>query len=213
MRIIICILAGGASSRFGESKLNIRIGDQPLLAWHRSHLADVEPDEWWLSLGPNQALPPGADGYDRIVHDEREHCGPLHGIYAAVSAAEAEDGMLILPADMPIPSVQLMQVLCNCLALSPQQAAVMPKWGLGERANEIEPFPSIWRAGPAKQMLSMAIEKGLGGPRQVADWPPVGKTYLHDDSEEVVSQFTNINMPEDMAAVEKIVGLPVSHFH
>lgn len=208
MSKILCILAGGQSKRFGRSKLDVLVEGMPILLWFKEHYAAVEFDAYWLSMAPSQTLPAGADAYDKIIHDEQTHQGPLNGIAAAVNAAEDGDALVMLPVDMPLVNPELLGVLFNCLNLSTEQAGVMLKWALGEKSGTTEPFPSIWRAGVANDILKKAIGQGKGGPSQIIDSPAFGKTFLHFEEDEV--QFRNFNRQSDLKPLGELLGKPLT---
>jgi molybdopterin-guanine dinucleotide biosynthesis protein A len=208
MALIICILAGGESKRFGRSKLQVNVDRTPLLQWLREKHSILQPDAWWLSLGPDQQHPKGAELYDRIIVDEDSHQGPLHGIAALLHAAKPGDALIVLPADMPLVKTELLQVLGNCLNLSEQQAGIMCKWALGEKAGRIEPFPSAWRGGVAQKIVDKAIAEGKGGPSQIADSPSIGKTFLHFEEDEI--QFRNFNKQSDLKPLGELAGLTLT---
>ena len=208
MKKILCILAGGQSKRFGRSKLTVAVRGMPILNWLKEQHATLEPDAYWLSLAPGQTLPPGADAYDRIIYDDQTHQGPLHGIASLLNAAEPGDALIMLPADMPLVKTELLGVLFNCLSLSDQQAGIMLKWALTEKAPLIEPFPSIWRAGVANAIVDKALADGIGGPSQIAHSPAFGKTFLHFEEDEI--QFRNFNRQVELKALGDLLGLPLT---
>ncbi|HAI14327.1 MAG TPA: hypothetical protein DCM28_21660 [Phycisphaerales bacterium] len=208
MAMILCILAGGESKRFGRSKLQVKVDGKPLLQWlHETH-AQIHPDAYWLSLSPDQPHPKGADLFDKIIVDDQSHQGPLHGIAALVHAAKPGDALIVLPADMALVKSELLAVLGNSLNLSDQQAGIMYKWALGPQAGRIEPFPSAWRAGVAEKIIDKAIAQGKGGPSQIADNPAIGKTFLHYEEDEV--QFKNFNKQADLKPLSELSGLSLT---
>lgn len=208
MAIILCILAGGQSKRFGRSKLQVHVDGTPLLQWLREHHAALGADAIWLSLAPDQPHPAGSEGYDKVILDDQSHQGPLHGIAAMLHAAAPGDALIVLPADMPLVKTELLTVLGNCLNLSDQQAGIMFKWALGPQTGRIEPFPSAWRAGVAEKVIDKAIAEGKGGPSQIADHPAIGKTFLHFEEDEV--QFRNFNKQADLKPLGELSGLTLT---
>lgn len=204
MAMILCILAGGESKRFGRSKLQVQVDGTPLLNWHHEIHSVISPDAFWLSLAPDQPHPKGAELYDKIIVDEQSHQGPLHGIAALLHAAEPGDALIVLPADMVMIKSELLAVLGNSLNLTDQQAGIMFKWALGHQAGQIEPFPSAWRVGVAEKIIDQAIAQGKGGPSQIADHPAIGKTFLHFEEDEV--QFRNFNKQADLKPMSELLG-------
>jgi len=76
--VILCVLAGGRSRRFrastrsGQSKLNIRIGDQPVLAWLLQRLGPALVAELHrlrlVASGPASPLPMRVARYERSAN-------------------------------------------------------------------------------------------------------------------------------------------------
>lgn len=90
------ILAGGKSTRMGgENKALLKLGDRTFLERIASELSDFEER---LLSGGGQEL---ADmiGF-RSVPDQFPGCGPLGGIYSALSVCKS-GALLVLPCDMP----------------------------------------------------------------------------------------------------------------
>ncbi|MAX23548.1 MAG: hypothetical protein CMJ19_03500 [Phycisphaeraceae bacterium] len=204
MATILCILAGGESKRFGRSKLHVKVDQTPILQWLCEKYASLGLDACWLSLAPDQPQPSGAALFDKIIVDKQSHQGPLNGIAELLHEAQPGDALLVLPADMPLVSCELLAVLNNCLNLSDQQSALMFKWALGEKSGQVEPFPSAWRAGIANKIVDQAIADGKGGPSQIADHPTIGKTFLHFEEDEV--QFKNFNKQADLKPLSELLG-------
>lgn len=207
MAHILCILAGGRSSRFGSSKLNVQLDGKPMVQWISERLAEWEPDEIWLSVAPQSDQPstPGWEMISRVVHDDAAHQGPLSGIVAAVAQAKDDDVIAFVPVDMPAVTAGYLDVLTNCLMLGKDHAAAMAKWAVGDRIGEVEPLPSVWRAGPARALLAGAAAEGLGGPRQLAERPGVVKTMIH--FEETAAEFVNFNRREELEAIAQALGV------
>jgi molybdopterin-guanine dinucleotide biosynthesis protein A len=85
LRVGICVLAGGRSSRMGQDKARLRLGKRTLLGHVRSNSK---------ALG----LPV------RIIrHDLVSGCGPLGGVLTALKSSQA-DAELFLACDMPLVS-------------------------------------------------------------------------------------------------------------
>ncbi len=209
MATYLCILAGGRSSRFGQSKLRVQIDGKPILPWLIERHKDLNPDGCWLSLGPDQPLPAGAEVFDKIIRDEQAHQGPLHGLKAILAEGEPEDLVVLLPADMPLIPTDYLIVLLNCLGLSQDQAGIMAKWAMGDLTGQIEPLPSAWRVRTARIVVDQAIGRGLGGPSQMADYPGIGKTFLHWE-EEQKPQFLSFNRQKDLPQISELLNATLS---
>ncbi len=88
----ICILAGGLSSRMGRDKARLRLGNRTLLGHVRATARQL--------LLPVRV----------IRSDCVPRCGPLGGIYTALSSTWAET-ILFLTCDMPFVSRSLLRQL------------------------------------------------------------------------------------------------------
>ena len=100
METLGLVLAGGNSSRMGQDKALLPVGDHTL-AEHIYCLMKERLDHVWISRQKDQPLPFAAD---RVVFDKSRDKGPLSGISAALKAALKSDqyeGLLIIPVDMP----------------------------------------------------------------------------------------------------------------
>src|SRR3954469_8767085 len=88
----ICILAGGLSRRMGQDKARLRVGDRTMLDHIRSQARAT-------------GLPVRV-----IRHDAVPRCGPLGGIYTALTTTNA-DWVVFLPCDMPFVSTELIRFI------------------------------------------------------------------------------------------------------
>ncbi|MBI4325540.1 MAG: molybdenum cofactor guanylyltransferase [Chloroflexi bacterium] len=104
----ICILAGGLSSRMGRDKARLRLGNRTLLGHIRATARQL-------------LLPVRVIRRDRV-----SRCGPLGGIYTALSSTRAET-VLFLSCDMPFVSPSLLRQPLN--KLSQAKAGVFVREG------------------------------------------------------------------------------------
>ena len=207
MRKILCILAGGRSSRFGTSKLRLEVDGRPIIAWLGDRLG-TRCDERWLSTAPGAPLPPGAGAFDRVLYDRVGYSGPLRAISHALSTARRHDVMIIAAADMPLVEPSHIESMMRTLRRL-RAAAVMTRWtnGLdgGQRdAGQVEPMPSIWRAGRGARLIGEAMAVGVRGPHRLALWR--GVRCLPIGGERGRRCFANINAPADATAVGQLLG-------
>jgi molybdopterin-guanine dinucleotide biosynthesis protein A len=189
--VTLAILAGGAGSRMGRAKGELRVGDRPILA----HL--LERLEWpgptLLVTAPGRERPPACERFDREVSDPVAGEGPLRGVMTALDAA-ATDAVVLATVDMPGVT---RDVLIHLLAaLRPGMLGAMCERTTGD-GPQIEPFPSAFRRAAAE------VVRGQLGRRRRSVWS------LSSDARFAVvpappswpaAVWTNLNRPEDVAA-------------
>src|SRR5687768_5753928 len=90
MKVGICILAGGLSSRFGRDKSRVRFGRRTMLSVIRATAQELD-------------LPVRV-----IRHDRVPRCGPLGGILTGLESTRA-DAVLFLACDMPLVTAELLR--------------------------------------------------------------------------------------------------------
>jgi molybdopterin-guanine dinucleotide biosynthesis protein A len=103
------LLAGGASSRMGQPKALLDIAGQPLWKLQTAKLQALHPDELFISLSREIALPAGPW---RVLHDEKTGLGPLSGIHAALQVMTSE-WLVVLAVDLPDMTTDFLQGLCD----------------------------------------------------------------------------------------------------
>jgi molybdopterin-guanine dinucleotide biosynthesis protein A len=217
MSLILCVLAGGRSSRFGSSKLLIHIDGQPLLSWLAQRLRPVVQaapslghaprSQLWLSLAPLQSTPPGANAYDRFIVDAAAGQGPLSGVLACLSAARPDDVVVFVTADAPAIEAQRVSSLVRALASQSHAIAMMGRWTAGPRCGRVEPFPCVFRAGLGLTLVRRAMLAGVTGPVRLSRWSgvatvPQGQADAHST--------VNINHRADLASAAAALGRAVT---
>jgi len=91
------LLAGGASTRMGQPKALLEYAGQPLWKVQIEKLQALDPDELFISIPRELALPSGPW---RVLHDEKAGLGPLAGLHAALQAMTGE-WLVVLAVDLP----------------------------------------------------------------------------------------------------------------
>ena len=208
MSLILGVLAGGLGSRFiGGSKVEVRIGDEPIIAWQARRLGPMCGGRCWLSLAPGQNKPSGSNLYQQVVVDRFEGIGPLAGIAALLENAGHENVVLIIPADMPLIESCDLERLIIALEHAPDCKVVMGRWSDGDRQGTVEPFPSAWRGRTGLALVQKAMAEGLHGPHRLGERSDVLCVPLTVKCDG--SRYQNINREEDMAAVQNQLGCRV----
>jgi molybdopterin-guanine dinucleotide biosynthesis protein A len=124
------VLIGGKSERYGSDKVLSQFKDKPLI----EHVVDtIQPlfDEIIL-IGHKRK---GLENF-RVVEDIRPGCGPLGGIYTALSATDAEY-CFVCATDMPNLNAGL---ITHMISQADDHDIVMPMWSKGR-----EPLHALYR--------------------------------------------------------------------
>ncbi len=123
------VLIGGKSTRFGKDKVVASVGNKLLI----QHVIEViEPlfDEVILIGHKREDL-----NTFTIVEDLRPGCGPLGGIYTALSAARTPHSF-VFAADMPYLHERFISYMISCAA---DHDVIIPVWSKGR-----EPLHAIY---------------------------------------------------------------------
>lgn len=139
------VLIGGKSSRFGRDKVTASVREKALV----EHVTDViSPlfDEVILIGHKRESLK-----RFKLVEDIRPGCGPLGGIFTALSSS-ASPQCFVFAADMPNLDEKLIQYM---ISVADDHDVVMPMWSKGR-----EPLHAIYH----RRLLPVAaslLEKGF----------------------------------------------------
>jgi molybdopterin-guanine dinucleotide biosynthesis protein A len=192
------VLAGGASSRFGQDKALIEVGGKPMLARMCELLRGVvnkvnvvAPPEKYLSIGV------------QTVADLWPGEGPLCGIVTALLNTEKSDPQrewnLIVSCDMPFLTQEWLAYLAE-RALKSSAQVVLP-----QSAHGPEPLCACYRtdAGPA---LRAVFEHGV---RKITDALKQVKTEVLDAADwkrfdSAGRLFWNMNTAVDFEEVRRV---------
>jgi molybdenum cofactor guanylyltransferase len=190
------ILAGGANKRFNNiTKANILVGGKPIISRITDTLKDLFDEIIIVTNTPEKFEIPG--NY-KIVSDQFVKAGPLGGIHAALKVSTKE-AVFVFAGDMPLINKKIIVRQIDyynshkCDILVPRVKSF------------IEPLHAIYSLS-----LFKILEKYLTGGRDKAVrsfFKVVDVKYMQlEDSEEVSNTFININYPDDIPIVEKILG-------
>jgi molybdopterin-guanine dinucleotide biosynthesis protein A len=187
MHPTLAILAGGAGSRMGQPKANLRIDDKPILEYLFDRFAWKGPT--LLITAPGREHPPGCERFSAEAIDPVPEQGPLRGIHTALEHSSTST-VVITTLDMPAIGVEQLQWLIDRFEKQPDAVALMPRHG-----EKIEPFPSIFRIA-AVSMVQGYIALGRLSVQQLAERPRVATIPVDWDE----SVWTNLNNPADVEA-------------
>ena len=164
----ICILAGGLSSRMGRDKSRIRIGRRTLLGHIRAVAAQLH-------------LPVHV-----LRRDAVQRCGPLGGIYTALSRSRA-DAILFLACDMPFVSTAFLKQILRI-----HRASHLPVFAVH---NRLVGLPCILHRESALPIVSCEIAKSRLSLQSLAR---ILKAKTARPTSNPSRQLLNINTPADL---------------
>jgi len=114
----LILLAGGHSTRMGQPKHELPVGDKTLLEWQLARLRRF--------FGETIVVGAAAPADARSVADDRANSGPLAGIEAGLKALRTDDRAFVLACDMPRVSPTLAALL---IRISTGHEAAVPRVG------------------------------------------------------------------------------------
>jgi molybdopterin-guanine dinucleotide biosynthesis protein A len=194
------VLAGGASSRFGQDKALIEVGGKPMLARMWELLRSVVNEVKVVApAGRYENESAGAP----IVEDRWPGQGPLGGILTALMQAQDIaapcEWNLIVSCDMPFLTREWLAYLAE-RALKSSAQVVLP-----HSASGPEPLCACWRTAAA-ETLSAAFERGV---RKVTDGIALLRSEVLDEAywkrfDSAGRLFWNMNTAADFEEVRRV---------
>lgn len=199
------VVAGGQSRRLGQDKRRLRLWGDPGPTLLEHTLATLAPlcAELVVVLNDAEAWP-GLPA--RAVPDVYADAGALGGIYAGLAAASAPRA-IVVAADMPLLSPAALRAM---LALPHDYDALVPRSPRPERARnalDLEPLHAVYtRAclGPLRATLD-------AGRRRIVDFLDQVRVRVVEPADLAAADpagrsFRNINTPEELDEVRRIIG-------
>lgn len=148
------VLAGGASSRFGQDKGVLELNGKPLI-WHVVNAVSPLVDETIVVTSSKERAAKYAELVDANVHfavDVCESSSPLIGALTGFGLAQGQYS-LVLPFDMPFVSRETISLLFE---LCTGKAAVIPRWPNGN----VEPLHAVYHTKMALEASKAAVAEG-----------------------------------------------------
>jgi molybdenum cofactor guanylyltransferase len=185
------VLAGGKSSRMGQTKALLVFDGEPLIA-HIVRALKRLFGAVVIVAAPEQELPPLTAA---LVRDEVAYQGPVGGIYYGLRAAGAEF-CFITSCDAPFLNTALIAYL---IAQIPAYDVVVPYW-----EDRYQPLHAVYRKS-VLPLLKDQLERGELRPVYLFDKVRTRKI----DEDEIKSfdpyglSFLNMNTPQDYQAAVK----------
>ena len=192
----VVILAGGFGRRLGRDKANAIAGGRPLLHWS-ALAANQVTDDIVVASRPDQELPPLEGVRWREAVDHRHDRGPLAGLEAALPMIE-HDLAVAVACDMPLLRDDVLRAVAE--ACADVEIAMPYLDGLAQ------PLLAAYRPSVVRHATRL-LEAGDGRIRALL--PLVEHRLLEEDDlralDPQLESFTNINRPEDLAQVERLL--------
>ncbi|MDC0276267.1 formate dehydrogenase accessory sulfurtransferase FdhD, partial [Verrucomicrobiales bacterium] len=181
------LIAGGESSRFGEDKAFYQWRGQPLFAFQLAKLAQLEPEQIYLSANQNQPFPDFIEGIS-IVHDLDGNLGPIGGLAACLEQCET-DFLVVLAVDLPNLSPDFLKQLVDT------GKGIVPRID-----GRFEPLATVY----PKSILQLVREQIAAGELSLQKLiAKAGLEALEIESEADRALFANLNRPEDLATIQQ----------
>ncbi len=198
------VLAGGRSSRMGQDKALLELGNGTTLLEHQLLLLSPLVPQMALSVrdrdyaflaGKLQTI-----GRVRLLRDVTQEVGPLGGIASALEEAARRHfaGILVLPCDMPLITGALLKRLLCLWRKNPRPLVS----ALQESSGRVHPLVAVWstRALPhvrralarGEYALRRAVEKG--------QW----QTLRLEPCEDAL--VSNANTPKEWLAIQRALA-------
>ncbi|MFW6150529.1 MAG: molybdenum cofactor guanylyltransferase [Chloroflexota bacterium] len=211
VQVTSAILAGGRSSRLRRNKLFRRVAGKPLIEWvigrvrPMSRQLVVVVSDPQTTPGVEESVHRLAQGGEivpacdvRVVQDLVSGCGPLGGIYTALSVSSAPR-CIVVGCDMPFLRQELLEYLV--LALQGYDA-VVPRVG-----HFIEPLCAVyhWRCLPH---FAEALGQGEFQIRQALEG--VRTRFVEESEIEMLDphrySFFNVNTRAELEAARRLAA-------
>jgi molybdopterin-guanine dinucleotide biosynthesis protein A len=198
----LIIIAGGVSSRFGQTKGLLMLANKPLVRHILDAVNNVVDEKIIVTNSKAHAEKyETAVGSDvRVLIDSRDLRTPLIG---ALTGLEASCGKyaLVTPCDTPFLSKSVISLLFElCL----NKAAAIPRWPNGY----LEPLHSIYCVKPAIEACGRALDEGKLDIRSIIErmrGVRYVSTLVLQQLDADLRTFFNINTPADLKKAEAIL--------
>lgn len=179
------ILAGGKSSRMGQSKALLRFDGEPLIV-HQVRALQCLFGEIAVVAAAEQELPPLPV---TLIRDEVAHQGPVGGMYYGLRAV-GRDYCFVSSCDLPFLNLSLVSYLVSKIS---DYDVVVPYW-----QGRLQSLHAVYRRSVAA-FLKEQLERGELRPVMLYDKVRTYKVGEHEirrfDPEGL--SLLNINTPDD----------------
>lgn len=207
------ILVGGRSSRMGQPKAELAVGDRPMLRRVADALrtecgdiilvaapGDEDAERWRALAGP---------GPTTITHDAEAFRGPLAGLATGLRAARGTTTVAV-SCDLPFLLPELVGFLFRTLEEASEIDALVPQAG-----GHLQPLVAAYRSRAMATRFADALESGNHSPTQALETARL-RILSEADVRRIDPQlrsFTNINTEADLKRARSrrrdLRGLPL----
>ena len=196
-RISGVILAGGVSKRFqNTTKANIVIGGKTIMSRITETLQDIFEEIVIVTNTPEEFKK--FDNYT-IVTDQFINAGPLGGIHAALKASSKE-ALFVFAGDMPL--LDKKYIIRQIDYYNSHKCDIL----VPRIKSYIEPLHAIYNLSLIKVLEEYLTRDHDNAVR--AFFKVVNVRYMQlEDTEETKNAFMNVNSPDDISIIEKILLL------
>ncbi|MEI6048011.1 MAG: molybdenum cofactor guanylyltransferase [Bacteroidota bacterium] len=196
-RISGVILAGGVSKRFqNTTKANIVIGGKTIMSRITETLQDIFEEIVIVTNTPEEFKK--FDNYT-IVTDQFINAGPLGGIHAALKASSKE-ALFVFAGDMPL--LDKKYIIRQIDYYNSHKCDIL----VPRIKSYIEPLHAIYNLSLIKVLEEYLTRDHDNAVR--AFFKVVNVRYMQlEDTEETKNAFMNVNSPDEISIIEKILLL------
>ncbi|WP_292009729.1 molybdenum cofactor guanylyltransferase [Chryseobacterium sp.] len=180
------VLAGGNSSRMGQNKALMKLGNQPVIQYAIDNLSRVF-DEVYIS-GSSLEYP----FFKNIIEDSVQSRGPIGGIYSALEYCRED--IFVCSCDMPFISVKLIE---DILSKKAEERINVLRYG-----DKIYPTLGIYPYS-AIEVIKQSIERGHLKMTALLELQNANYIHYKDNLDD---QLMNLNTPENFHHAELYIN-------
>jgi len=202
------VLSGGLSTRLGQDKGLLKLGEKPLVRYVLKAV-DRLVEERIVVVSSKQQV----EVYERacgdlatILTDKGKEHSPLAGTLTGLQEAQGEYS-LVLPCDTPFLSRNILSLL---LELSPGKNACVPRWPNGY----VEPLQAVYRTQCALKACEAALHEKQLDVKAMLDRLQCVRyvsTLVLQQLDPDLKTFFNINTLQDLKKAEQILANKAQH--
>lgn len=194
--MIAALLAGGQSRRMGANKAFMDAGGAPMI---ERVIAAIRPEVLEMAIVANG--PERFEKYGFPVHqDVIKGMGPLSGLYTAFERTGADEVFLIA-CDLPLLSGKIVRLILSRAAGSASDAVIPVVGGVEQGLLAIYRRPAIEKFRSRIEAASIQFDEFRNG----LEREYIGEGELRE-AEPDLRSFTNVNTPEDLAEVSRLLS-------